>query len=158
MSIVEVFSLLGGVGLFLFGMTIMSSGLKNACGDNLQVILEHATKNKIVAVLVGLGMTMLVQSSSATDVMVIGFVNSGLMKLTGDRRYHGCQYRYHDHSTDHSIQSECFHATAALWRCCHVSIYQTEFNQACRICHHGIWYAVPGNYHDENCHPATVPE
>ena len=42
MSIVEVFSLLGGVGLFLFGMTIMSSGLKNACGDNLQVILEHA--------------------------------------------------------------------------------------------------------------------
>ena len=82
MSIVEVFSLLGGVGLFLFGMTIMSSGLKNACGDNLQVILEHATKNKIIAVLVGLGMTMLVQSSSATDVMVIGFVNSGLMKLT----------------------------------------------------------------------------
>ena len=62
MSIVEVFSLLGGVGLFLFGMTIMSSGLKNACGDNLQVILEHATKNKIIAVLVGLGMTMLVQS------------------------------------------------------------------------------------------------
>ena len=47
MSIVEAFSLLGGVGLFLFGMTIMSAGLKNACGDKLQTILEHATKNKL---------------------------------------------------------------------------------------------------------------
>ena len=81
MSIVEVFSLLGGVGLFLFGMTIMSAGLKNACGDKLQTILEHATKNKLIAIAVGLGMTILVQSSSATDVMVIGFVNSGLMVL-----------------------------------------------------------------------------
>ena len=71
MSIVEVFSLLGGVGLFLFGMTIMSAGLKNACGDKLQTILEHATKNKLIAIAVGLGMTILVQSSSATDVMVI---------------------------------------------------------------------------------------
>ena len=50
MSIVEVFSLLGGVGLFLFGMTIMSAGLKNACGDKLQTILEHATKNKLIAI------------------------------------------------------------------------------------------------------------
>mgnify|MGYP000077290121 CR=1 FL=1 len=81
MSIVEAFSLLGGVGLFLFGMTIMSAGLKNACGDKLQTILEHATKNKLIAIIVGLGMTVLVQSSSATDVMVIGFVNSGLMNL-----------------------------------------------------------------------------
>lgn len=82
MDIFGVFSLLGGVGLFLFGMTIMSSGLKNACGDNLQIILEHATKNKVISVLVGLGATMLIQSSSATDVMVIGFVNSGMMKLS----------------------------------------------------------------------------
>ena len=82
MSIFELFSLFGGVGLFLYGMTIMSSGLKNACGDNLRVILEHATKNKVISVIVGVAMTMLVQSSSATDVMVIGFVNSGLMTLT----------------------------------------------------------------------------
>ena len=81
MSAAEMFSLLGGVGLFLFGMTMMSSGLKNACGDNLQSILEKATKNKFIAVLVGLGMTMLIQSSSATDVMVIGFVNAGMMNL-----------------------------------------------------------------------------
>lgn len=81
MTILQFFSLLGGVGLFLYGMTIMSSGLKNACGENLRVILEHATKNKLVSVLVGIAITMLIQSSSATDVMVIGFVNSGLMSL-----------------------------------------------------------------------------
>ena len=82
MTLFEIFSLLGGVGLFLYGMTIMSSGLKNACGENLRVILEHATKNRLVSVLVGIAVTMLIQSSSATDVMVIGFVNSGLMTLS----------------------------------------------------------------------------
>ena len=81
MSIASILSLLGGVGLFLFGMSIMSTGLRNSCGDNLQNILEKATKNKYKAVLVGLGMTILIQSSSATDVMVIGFVNSGMMTL-----------------------------------------------------------------------------
>ena len=60
----------------------MSTGLKNACGENLRVILEHATKNKVISVVVGIAITMLIQSSSATDVMVIGFVNSGLMSLT----------------------------------------------------------------------------
>ena len=82
MMLLEFFSLLGGVGLFLFGMTIMSSGLKNACGDNLQNILEKATKNKVIAVIIGVLMTMLIQSSSATDVMVIGFVSSGMMTLS----------------------------------------------------------------------------
>lgn len=81
MSIYEFFALLGGVGLFLYGMTVMSAGLKNACGENLRIILEHATKNKLISVIVGIAMTMLVQSSSATDVMVIGFVNSGMMSL-----------------------------------------------------------------------------
>ncbi|MBQ7470437.1 MAG: Na/Pi cotransporter family protein [Pseudobutyrivibrio sp.] len=82
MTIAQFLSLLGGVGLFLFGMSIMSTGLKNSCGDNLQIILEKATTNKMVAVLVGIAMTVLVQSSSATDVMVIGFVNSGMMALS----------------------------------------------------------------------------
>ncbi len=82
MSIAAIFALLGGIGLFLLGMTIMSTGLRNACGDNLQAILERATANKIIAILIGVGMTMLIQSSSATDVMVIGFVNSGMMKLS----------------------------------------------------------------------------
>ena len=81
MSIYEAFTLLGGVGLFLYGMTIMSSGLRNACGDNLRLILEKATRSKVTAVLAGIAVTVLVQSSSATDVMVIGFVSSGLMTL-----------------------------------------------------------------------------
>lgn len=82
MDIYNLFSMLGGIGLFLVGMNIMSTGLKNACGDNLQTILGYATKNKFIAVLAGLGMTVLIQSSSATDVMVIGFVNSGIMTIS----------------------------------------------------------------------------
>ena len=81
MSIWEIISLLGGVGLFLYGMTVMSSGLKNAAGDSLHTILEKVTTNRVLAVLIGILVTMLVQSSSATDMMVIGFVNSGLMTL-----------------------------------------------------------------------------
>lgn len=82
MTLHEIFSLLGGVGLFLYGMSIMSTGLRNACGEKLKTILEYSTKNKYVSVLVGIAVTMLIQSSSATDVMVIGFVNSGLLNLS----------------------------------------------------------------------------
>ncbi len=81
MTLLNAFSLLGGVGLFLYGMTVMSDGLKDAAGDNLQSILEKATSNKMTSIFVGLAMTVLVQSSSATDIMVIGFVNSGMMNL-----------------------------------------------------------------------------
>ena len=58
--------------MFLYGMTIMSTGLRNACGEKLKTILEYATRNKVVSVLVGIAVTMLIQSTSATDVMVIG--------------------------------------------------------------------------------------
>ncbi len=81
MTLLDAFSLFGGVGLFLYGMTVMSEGLKDAAGDNLQTILEKATSNKFTAIFVGTLMTVLVQSSSATDIMVIGFVNSGMMNL-----------------------------------------------------------------------------
>ena len=82
MSILDVFALLGGVALFLYGMMQMSDGLKNAAGDHLRIILEKATRNRVVSVLVGVLVTLMIQSSSATDVMVIGFVNSGLMNLS----------------------------------------------------------------------------
>ena len=81
MTIYEIFTLMGGIGLFLYGMSIMSTGLKNAAGDKMRVILEKATANKYIAVAVGIVVTLLIQSSSATDMMVIGFVNSGLMTL-----------------------------------------------------------------------------
>ena len=70
------------MGLFLYGMMQMSDGLKNAAGDHLRIILEKATRNRVVSVLVGVLVTLMIQSSSATDVMVIGFVNSGLMNLS----------------------------------------------------------------------------
>ena len=81
MTPTQFFTLLGGVGLFLYGMTMMSSGLQNAAGDKLRVLLEKVTSNKFMAVFLGIAVTVLIQSSSATDMMVIGFVNSGLMQL-----------------------------------------------------------------------------
>lgn len=81
MSIFEFFTLMGGVGLFLYGMSIMSTGLKNAAGDKMRTILEKATSNRFISVMVGVFVTLLIQSSSATDMMVISFVNSGLMNL-----------------------------------------------------------------------------
>ncbi|MBQ1266797.1 MAG: Na/Pi cotransporter family protein [Proteobacteria bacterium] len=81
MDLLGFFALLGGVGLFLYGMSIMSTGLKNAAGDQLKTILEHATGNRFSAVFIGLLVTILIQSSAATDMMVIGFVNSSMMTL-----------------------------------------------------------------------------
>lgn len=82
MTIYEFFTLMGGVGLFLYGMSIMSTGLKSAAGDKMKSILEYATSNRFFSVLIGILVTLLIQSSSATDMMVISFVNSGLMQLT----------------------------------------------------------------------------
>jgi phosphate:Na+ symporter len=76
-----VFSLLGGLGLFLYGMKLMSDGLENMAGDRLRRVLEFLTSKRIAAVGVGAGVTAIVQSSSATTVMVVGFVNAGLMTL-----------------------------------------------------------------------------
>ncbi len=81
MSVFDFFTLMGGVGLFLYGMSMMSTGLRSAAGDKMKGILEHATSNRFMAVLVGILVTLLIQSSSATDMMVISFVNSGLMTL-----------------------------------------------------------------------------
>jgi phosphate:Na+ symporter len=76
-----IFGVVGGLGLFLFGMGLMSDGLKKVAGQKLKNILESMTKRAIVAFLVGAGVTALVQSSSATTVMVIGFINAGLLTL-----------------------------------------------------------------------------
>ncbi|MCD8341648.1 MAG: Na/Pi cotransporter family protein [Clostridiales bacterium] len=81
MEFLDIFTLLGGIGLFLYGMTQMSSGLKAAAGDNLRIILQKATSNRFTSVMVGILVTLMIQSSSATDVMVIGFVNAGMMSL-----------------------------------------------------------------------------
>ena len=81
MSIIGVFSLLGGLGLFLYGMQTMSGGLEAAAGNRMKQILEKLTANRFLGVIVGAGITAVIQSSSATTVMVVGFVNSGMMTL-----------------------------------------------------------------------------
>ena len=73
---------LGGLGLFLYGMNIMGAGLEKAAGKKLNRLIEVLTTNRFMAVIVGALVTMIVQSSSATTVMVIGFVNAGLMTLS----------------------------------------------------------------------------
>ena len=81
MDIFGVLTMLGGLALFLFGMDVMGDGLEKASGGRLERILEKLTSNKIMAVILGAGVTAMIQSSSATTVMVVGFVNSGIMKL-----------------------------------------------------------------------------
>ena len=76
-----IFGAAGGLGLFLFGMLQMSDGLKKAAGKKLKNILESMTKKRIVGCLVGAGVTALIQSSSAATVMIVGFVNAGLLTL-----------------------------------------------------------------------------
>lgn len=82
MDIFGVLSLIGGLAIFLYGMDLLGEGLTGASGGKLEKILEKLTSNPLKAVLLGAGVTAVIQSSSATTVMVVGFVNSGIMKLS----------------------------------------------------------------------------
>ena len=81
MNLLQVFTLLGALGMFLYGMNLMSSGLQKAAGDRLRGFLSAMTSNPLKRVLTGLGITAIIQSSSATTVMVVSFVNAGLLTL-----------------------------------------------------------------------------
>ena len=81
MGILQIFTLLGALGMFLYGMNLMSSGLQKAAGDRLRGFLSAMTSNPLKRVLTGLGITSVIQSSSATTVMVVSFVNAGLLTL-----------------------------------------------------------------------------
>ncbi len=81
MDIFQIFTLLGALGMFLYGMNLMSSGLQKASGDKLRSFLSAMTSNPFKGVLTGLGITSIIQSSSATTVMVVSFVNAGLLSL-----------------------------------------------------------------------------
>ncbi|MBQ7846484.1 MAG: Na/Pi cotransporter family protein [Clostridia bacterium] len=82
MSVMNVLSLMGGLGMFLFGMKIMGDGLEKAAGNRLKKLLGIVTHNRVLAMLAGLVITAVIQSSSATTVMVVGFVNAALINLT----------------------------------------------------------------------------
>ena len=81
MDILQIFTLLGALGMFLYGMNLMSSGLQKAAGDKLRGFLSAMTSNSFKGVMTGLGITSIIQSSSATTVMVVSFVNAGLLTL-----------------------------------------------------------------------------
>ncbi len=81
MGILQIFTLLGALGMFLYGMNLMSSGLQKAAGDKLRGFLSAMTSNPFKRVMTGLGITAIIQSSSATTVMVVSFVNAGLLTL-----------------------------------------------------------------------------
>lgn len=82
MDIFGFLTMVGGLALFLYGMSVMGAGLEKMSGSKLERILENLTSNPVKAVLLGAGVTAVIQSSSATTVMVVGFVNSGIMKLS----------------------------------------------------------------------------
>ena len=82
MSVFDILTMIGGLALFLYGMEVMGNGLSKASGGRMERILEKMTDNIFKAVLLGAGVTAVIQSSSATTVMVVGFVNSGIMKLS----------------------------------------------------------------------------
>ena len=81
MTLSDIVKLLGGVALFLFGMTLMGDSLKKVAGTKLEVFLYKLTGSPLKGILLGTGVTAIIQSSSATSAMVVGFVNSGMMKL-----------------------------------------------------------------------------
>lgn len=77
-----LFQFTGGLGMFLYGMNSMADGLQKSAGSRMQQLLGVLTSNRLLGVLIGAGITAIVQSSSATTVMVVGFVNAGMMNLT----------------------------------------------------------------------------
>lgn len=81
MNISNITELITGIALFLFGMLLMGEGLKQVAGNKLEIILYKLTGSPLKGLLFGTGITTVIQSSSATSVMVVGFVNSGIMKL-----------------------------------------------------------------------------
>lgn len=77
-----IFSFIGGLGLFLYGMHLMADGLQKSAGEKTKRFMGYLTNNRVLGVIVGALITAIIQSSSATTVMVVGFVNAGLLSLT----------------------------------------------------------------------------
>ena len=117
MDIFSVLTMVGGLALFLYGMQVMGDGLAKVSGGKLERILENLTSNPIKAVLLGAGVTAVIQSSSATTVMVVGFVNSGIMKLNQavgiimGANIGNCMVFHHSHPVAHfqSTQTVCYY-------------------------------------------------
>lgn len=82
MDLFGVLTLFGGIALFLYGMRVMGEGIEKRAGKQMRIILEKLTANPLKSIFLGAAVTAIIQSSAATTVMVVGFVNSGIMKLS----------------------------------------------------------------------------
>ena len=107
MKIQDMLGMIGGLSLFLFGMNMMSGGLEKIAGNHLEMILKKLTYNKWKAVFTGIVVTALIHSSSAMTVMLIGFVNSGLMPLE-NAIWVGGKYRYNNYRTNVGFRCRYF--------------------------------------------------
>lgn len=94
--LMSFFTVFGGLAIFIYGMKMMSDGLHKMAGERMRVILHFFSSNRLVAILAGTVVTAVVQSSSATTVMVIGFVNAGLLSLLKFHRHHFRGEHRHD--------------------------------------------------------------
>ena len=90
----NLFMFAGGLGMFLYGMHSMSGGIQKTAGNKMKELLGILTSNHFMAVVVGALVTAIIQSSGATTVMVVGFVNAGIMTLTGRWRHYGSKHWY----------------------------------------------------------------
>ena len=99
-DVLSIVQMIGGLALFIYGMTTMGKGLERAAGSKLEKTLEKMTGNVVTALLMGMVVTMVIQSSSATTVMVVGFVNAGIMTLKQSVGVILGQHRYHDYRAD----------------------------------------------------------
>ena len=101
MTFFDVLSLVGGIALFLYGMDVLGKSLEKAAGSQLKSILSKLTNSTIKGLLLGVAVTAVIQSSAATTVMVVGFVNAGTYAAgAGCRRYYGCKHRNDRHGMD----------------------------------------------------------
>ena len=93
-NIANLFGFVGGLGMFLYGMHIMSEGIQKTAGGKMQQFLGMLTNNRLMAIGLGALITAIIHSSGATTVMVVGFVNAGILTLT----HYGCKHWYNDYS------------------------------------------------------------
>lgn len=123
--LVMLTELLSGLALFLFGMKFMSEGLQKAAGDKMRVILDRVTKNRFIAVIFGAIFTAIIQSSGATTVMEVSFVNAGLLTLEQSRWYYiWCQHWYNNYCTACFFETDCHCTVYHLCRCMPDDVWQ----------------------------------
>lgn len=150
MGFSNILALCGGLGLFLFGMKYMGAGLELAAGPKLNNLLEKLTRNPVMGFLLGVFVTACVQSSSATTIMCMGFLNAGIMDLL---QAAGVILGANVGTTMTSILIAAgrFVARSGMYlcRCADADVLQEKSTKVCGTDHSWFWYSVPRSAYDE---------